>query len=427
MKDSPLVSIITPSYNQGRYIEETILSVLNQDYSNLEYIVVDGGSIDNTLEILKKYETRLSWASEKDHGQTDALNKGFRMAKGEILGWLNSDDLYLAGAVKKIVQHFQNNPETGMVYGRGRLVDAEGIEIEQFPSAPFDRQRLKECCFICQPATFFRSSVFHAIGPLDENLHYCLDYEYWIRIAQRFRIDYLDEYLADARLQMEAKTVAQLKNVQEETLRVIQKYYKDVPAFHITAYAYSRLREIFMPNLQGVDKDGWAAQRVRVLLRGDWRPSFSLQLAGLLPGNIAPLRLCVSIVGESGESVQSETTLSAGKFTINTPALLDKPARSEAQTIELTIQAEKSFRLPRAGRGTNFRLRSYRIRKLAVIDPQGRETVIYSIPRALSFFFLQPLLFLYTFLRFNHSLPWTEFKQSSGQAWRYVKRAFVGS
>ena len=126
VQGAPLVSIVTPSYNQGPYIEATIQSVVSQDYPHLEYIVIDGGSQDNTVAILKRYAERLCWISEPDHGQADAINKGFRIAHGEILAWLNSDDTYLPGAVCQVVEYFQRHPDVSMVYGEGQHVDAEG-------------------------------------------------------------------------------------------------------------------------------------------------------------------------------------------------------------------------------------------------------------------------------------------------------------
>lgn len=139
MSNSPLISIITPSYNQGRYIEETILSVLNQDYPRVEYLVMDGDSTDNTREILAKYGTRLTWSSERDGGQADAINTGFRAATGDIFGWINSDDTYLPGALSKIVRYFQTHPDIDLVYGEGHLVDADGVILDRYPTEPFDR------------------------------------------------------------------------------------------------------------------------------------------------------------------------------------------------------------------------------------------------------------------------------------------------
>jgi glycosyltransferase involved in cell wall biosynthesis len=270
LKEDPLVSIVTPSYNQGRYIEETIQSVLSQDYSNLEYLVLDGGSSDDTLEILQRYEGRLQWISERDRGQADAINKGFRLAKGEILGWLNSDDVYLPGTIQKIVQYFQTHRDIGMLYGEGYHVDAMGKVIERYYTEPFNFQRLGEICFICQPTAFLRADVFEAIGPLEIDLRYCMDYDYWMRVAKRFRIGYLDEYLAHSRLHVETKTLSQRVEFHEEILQTVKKHYGRVPVRWLYAYAHVWLTEQFMPHIQGVHADGWASQRASVLLHSDW-------------------------------------------------------------------------------------------------------------------------------------------------------------
>ena len=294
VRRGPLVSIVTPSYNQGRYIEETIQSILNQDYPNLEYIVVDGGSSDNTVEILKKYEGHLTWISEKDRGQADAINKGFHMAKGEIVAWLNSDDTYLPGAVQPSVRYLEAHPEVGMLYGEGYHIDEDGEFIERYYTEPFDYQRLSEICFICQPTVFLRTEVIRTVGPLDITLDYCMDYEYWMRIAKRFRIGYLEKYLANSRLHLDTKTLSKRVEVHQETLQVVKRHYGQVPMRWINAYAHVYLAEKFLGRMQGVYADGWASPRVKFTLPPDWQSQAYLSLQGRCSVQAYPLPLQVS-------------------------------------------------------------------------------------------------------------------------------------
>jgi glycosyltransferase involved in cell wall biosynthesis len=240
MKHSPLVSIITPSYNQGKFIEETIRSVLSQDYPNIEYIVVDGGSTDNTLEILKKYEGRLRWISEKDRGQSDAINKGFGMAKGEILAWLNSDDTYLPGAITKVVDFLDAHPRTRVVYGRSYYTDIEGKAIGEYPVGPFDYRRLAVFNFISQPSVFFRRSAWNAVKWIDESLNYTMDYDLWIRMAKGGGFDYIEDFLSTYRLHVESKTVGFVHavKVQKETLETVMRHYNWAPVNRVYGYCY---------------------------------------------------------------------------------------------------------------------------------------------------------------------------------------------
>ena len=151
----PLVSIITPSYNQAQYLDDTIQSVLRQDYSNLEYIVVDGGSTDGSQEIIAKYKDKLAWSvSEPDQGQADAINKGFRKAKGEIIAWLNSDDLYLPGVISSAVAAFQNNPDAGLIYGDAVSADADGKLLNELRFSRWQTLDLLQFKVLCQPAVF---------------------------------------------------------------------------------------------------------------------------------------------------------------------------------------------------------------------------------------------------------------------------------
>jgi GT2 family glycosyltransferase len=222
----PLVSIVTPSLNQGKFIEESILSVLGQDYPRIEYLVVDGGSTDRTLDVLGRFDGSLRWISEPDRGQAAAINKGFRLASGELLGWLNSDDTYEAHAVSTAVEHLRGHPDDALVYGDATHVDADGKEIG--PCAyvgPADLDRLvHESDYIVQPAAFFRRSAFEAVGGLDESLHWGMDYDLWLKIARRYPIAYVPRKLARYRQTGENKTALGRFDRFEEIERIGQRH-----------------------------------------------------------------------------------------------------------------------------------------------------------------------------------------------------------
>ena len=224
--DLPLVSIVTPSLNQGRFIEDTIRSVLGQDYPRIEYVVVDGGSTDGTLAILGRFDGALRFVSEPDRGQGAAINKGFGLVSGEILGWLNSDDLYEPAAVTAAVEYLRGHPAEAMVYGDATHVDAEGREIGPCSYVePADVDRLvHEVDYIVQPAAFFRRSAFEAVGGLDESLQWALDYDLFIRIARRFPFAYLPRKLARYRLTGENKTTLGRFDRFDELARVGRRH-----------------------------------------------------------------------------------------------------------------------------------------------------------------------------------------------------------
>lgn len=234
------VSIITPSYNQGRFVEQTIQSVVSQSWGLLEYIVVDGGSTDNTVQVLQRYRDRLTWISERDRGQADAVNKGIALSTGDIVGWLNSDDVYYPGAVEAAVQFFEDHPECDLVYGDAYHIDQNGAVIELYPTEPFDFAHLTETCFICQPAVFMRRQVFERFGLLDANLRYCMDYEYWIRLAQcGARFGWLRMVLAGSRLHPAAKTLARRVAVHSEINSMLRRRLGRVPDRWLFNYAHA--------------------------------------------------------------------------------------------------------------------------------------------------------------------------------------------
>jgi glycosyltransferase involved in cell wall biosynthesis len=201
-------SIVTPSLNQGRFIERTIRSVLEQDYAPLEYIVCDGGSTDETAGVLTTYAERVKVVSERDTGQASAVNKGIRLSSGDLIGWLNSDEVYLPGALTQVADCFNQRPEADVVYGDAHLIDAHDAVTGAYYTEPWNPARLAERCFLCQPAVFFRRSVVERFGALDEHLHYCLDYEYWLRLASAgATFKYSPTILAGSRLHASSKTL----------------------------------------------------------------------------------------------------------------------------------------------------------------------------------------------------------------------------
>lgn len=222
MQREPLVSIVTPSYNQSKFLGEAIQSVLSQDYPYLEYIIVDGGSNDGSLEIIQRYTDRLAWwVSEPDQGQTDAINKGFGVAKGDIFGWLNSDDVYLPGAVSEAVAFLQEHKETGMVYGDANLIDGGGRVIGRFPAAQTDYRLLRRgYVHIPQQAAFFRAHLWKQVGPLDPTFYFAMDYDLWVRLAKISRLHYHPRLWANFRLHGDAKSIEADQRCWPEMVRV---------------------------------------------------------------------------------------------------------------------------------------------------------------------------------------------------------------
>jgi glycosyltransferase involved in cell wall biosynthesis len=213
------ISVITPSYNQGAFIEQTIRSVLDQGIEGLEYIIIDGGSTDGTLDILRRYEGRIKWISEPDEGLADAVNKGIGMATGEIIGWLNSDDLYLENSLSTIKDYFIRQQDCQWLYGKCKIIDRNGKEIWK-PITWYKNQFLKNYNYrklfrenyISQPAVFFRKSFFEKVGPIRTDLKYAMDYNLWLRFGNKSPAHYVDQYLSLFRRHSESKSVNEFKS-----------------------------------------------------------------------------------------------------------------------------------------------------------------------------------------------------------------------
>jgi glycosyltransferase involved in cell wall biosynthesis len=217
-----LVSIVTPSFNQASYLEQTIQSVLNQDHADIEYLVIDGGSTDGSVDIIKKYASRLAyWVSEKDSGQADAINKGMARAKGDIVAWLNSDDYYLPGTVAAAVKAFDAHPDAVLVYADMLAVDQNGQTFNTLRYRQLTVEDLLSFQIIGQPAVFMRRAAFEKAGGLDTSFHFLLDHHLWIRIAAQGHILHIPQTWAAARYHAKAKNRAKASEFGREAFRIL--------------------------------------------------------------------------------------------------------------------------------------------------------------------------------------------------------------
>lgn len=233
----PKISIVTPSFNQGPYLEKTIRSVLFQGYPNLEYIVIDGGSTDQSVGIIRKYEPWIDyWVSEQDRGQSHAINKGLEKASGNLLGWLNSDDYLLPEALFKLAAAYLEDPSVGAVYGQGHIVDEKGVVVYTPKLGPVAMESLLAWCFgndFMQPSCLFTRTAWQESGSLDENLSFALDVDYWIRIASRFSFKMIPDTLSISLSHPQAKTTSMRDKSHAELALICMRYGEEIAAKRI--------------------------------------------------------------------------------------------------------------------------------------------------------------------------------------------------
>ncbi len=368
---NPLVTVVTPSFNQGHFIRATIESVLSQDYSRIEYIVMDGGSKDETAQVVREYASRLKFVSERDRGQSDAINKGFQMAKGEVVSWLNSDDTILPGAISHAVRAFEANPAAGAVYGEGYLLDYDGNVTGRFPvTEPFNLWKLVHLSdYILQQTVYFRRAVLEEIGWVDQKLHYVMDWDLLIRIGKRYELVYIPEYMGCLREYGTAKTFAGGATRVAEIGEVLRRETGDwLPpgyvVYGLDAYSkiwYEAIDE-FTPGIlrgasekfktflarsiaqviggrihasQGWFSDGWATTQAHFMLPPG---SGDLMLRGSLPEWASWLRGQSIRVDCDGRTV-GELALPVGDFDISIPI----KARRTGGALRLTVLASRYF------------------------------------------------------------------------------------
>ncbi len=368
----PLVTIVTPSYNQGRFIAATIESVLTQDYPNIEYIIMDAASTDETAAVVEPYRDRLTFISEKDRGQSHAINKGFALARGEIVSYLNSDDIFLPGAVRLAVERLQADPTLGMVYGDGYQIDIDGAVISHFAvTQPFDLWRLAHLSdYILQQTVFWRKWAYDAVGPFDESLYYSMDWDMFIRVGLAYPVAYIPAHMGAIREYATAKTFSGGAKRVREIVRMTRSHTRKrfPPAmfvYGLTTYeiiwnaqlarlipaSLERVRRklqrvvtrithgiigYVVRDYQGLYSDGWASRRAFLMLppsRGRY-----IEIDVTLPAWVPFERQTLTFVTDDGRTFATET-FDKGSFTLS----IAVPAAYWEKPFRFAVRAKHTF------------------------------------------------------------------------------------
>jgi len=236
MESQPLVTIATPSLNSGAYIRRAIESVLSQNYDRFEYMIMDGGSKDCTRAIVSEYSSRLTYHQAPDVGAANAINTAFQHSKGSVFAWLNADDSYLPGTISSGLKLMGQRREIHVFYGKAYWIDHNDQQIGSYPTQPFTVNALSQECIISQPASFIRSSAFLEIGMLDPKEEFAFDYDLWIRMARRFRLEHVNEYWANSRMHSASITLSRRRQVFEANMRLLKRHYGYVPLQWVYSY-----------------------------------------------------------------------------------------------------------------------------------------------------------------------------------------------
>jgi glycosyltransferase involved in cell wall biosynthesis len=236
-REPATVAVVTPSFEMAGFLAETIESVLAQDWPYVDYLVMDGGSRDGTRELLEGYGDRVRWVSEPDGGQADAVNRGLARTRGQVVTFLNADDVYRPGALRRAVEGFERNPEAGAVYGDGDFVDAAGEPVRRYPVHDFDRSRLMHECFVCQPAAFATRAAWESCGGLDADLRYGLDYDLWIRMSARWPLVRIPGTLATSRMHGANKSLGERGALYRESIALAKRHFGYVPMTWLEPYS----------------------------------------------------------------------------------------------------------------------------------------------------------------------------------------------
>jgi glycosyltransferase involved in cell wall biosynthesis len=393
----PLVTIVTPSFNQAQYIRATIESVLAQDYPHIEHIVMDGGSTDGTAQVVSDYSSRITWISERDRGQSNAINKGFRAARGEIVSWLNSDDIILPGAVSRAVQMLQSDPNLAAVYGEGYQMDQEGRFKCRFPwTESFNLWKLVYVLdYILQQTAYFRKNVLAELGYLDESLNWGMDWDILIRIGSLYPIGYIPELMGAIREYDTAKSFAGGHRRFQEILRLFRQHsgerYPPAYLFYgLTTYerifgetirsltpkpcrgisgkmqnfvstrCARRIARLYRES-QGLYEDGWAGPQLQYMVR---RPrGAQIAIRGFLPdfGSALPEQT-IRLLAEEREI--GRFSFGPGEFCL----LADAGTGCQNRAVRLRLEALHYFVPSSCGQGPDDRKLSYMLKEIGLQD-----------------------------------------------------------